>query len=532
MFILSSNRATKVTVTKKRKKGKKQEKEKNEQKEKLSHSSYGFHLFYLFHLCDRVCLLSRFTWLKVFALTWCVINASHASLSSDMQAFLNDTGYASNITTGEVVIDQQSGYVTAGSGYIRTPVKNLQLFNVQAPNVKFGCGGIDLFTGGLSFVNDEQLTQMGQAIMQNAAPFAVQLALQTWAPSMKSALDYLQKLAQDINNFNMSSCEAAQVAVGGIAGWFTHSENNKFLCQTYGTHSTGFSSWLASKQGCSSPETSKQQTEQAKAQPELKDMIKQNRNLVWYFLMKNGFLSSNTEIAEYVMTMTGSLINETDNAGNSTFKQLEPLIKEAKSAGFDLMLNGKSKDAKDSKQEVKVYQCDDTNDEKCLKPTVKALSFAETGALVPKLRDVLQSIGNKIKSNTKLIASEQNIINSVNFPIFRLIETQLMAGWQPEYHEYAEIIARIILTDYINQIIGQARLALSMTDLGKDDDMKWLITNLDNAQRMITHHVNHAAYQALQQKSDLVMRSLQTESVVVGHMSAETQDSYYFEKVF
>jgi conjugative transfer pilus assembly protein TraH len=195
-----------------------------------------------------------------------------------------------------------------------------------------------------------------------------------------------------------------------------------------------------------------------------------------------------------------------------------------------LMLNGQSKDGQDKKQEVKIYRCDDTNAERCLKPSVQMLSFAESSALVPKLRLVLENIGAKIISNTKLNDAERNIINSVNFPIFRLIETQLMAGWMPEYHEYAQMIARIILTDYINQIIGQARLALSMTDLGKDEDMKWLIQNLDTAQMIVTRHVNQAAYQALQQKSDLVMRSLQTESVVVGHMSTETQDSYYFEK--
>ncbi|WP_203368734.1 conjugal transfer protein TraH [Cysteiniphilum marinum] len=455
---------------------------------------------------------------------------SYASLSSDMQNFLGNTGYASNITNGAAVINQQGGYVTAGSGFIRTPAKHLQLLDIQAPNVKFGCGGIDLFTGGLSFVNAQQLIKMGQSIMQNAAPFAVQLALQTWAPSIKSALDYMQKLAQDINNFNMSSCEAAQLTVGGIAGWFTNSENNKFLCQTYGSHTTAFSGWLAAKQGCSDPATSKQQTEQAKSKPELKDMVKQNRNLVWYFLMKNPFLSSNTEIAEYVMTMTGSLINETDNSGKPKFKQLEPLIKDAKSAGFDLMLNGKSKDSNGKKQDVKVYKCDDTDAEKCLKPSIQALSFAESAALVPKLRNILIGIGDKIRTNTALTASEQNIINSVNFPIFRLIETQLMAGWFPEYHEYAEIIARIILTDYINQIIGQARLALTMTDLGKDDDMKWLIKNLDNAHMIISQHVNQQAYQALKQKSDLVMRSLRLESVVVGQMSAETHDSYYYAK--
>ncbi|WP_440994885.1 conjugal transfer protein TraH, partial [Cysteiniphilum litorale] len=77
----------------------------------------------------------RSVWGLSFFVSLIAINISHANLSNDMQAFLADTGYASNISSSKAVIDQQGGYVTAGSGYIRTPVKNLQLIDVQAPNV-------------------------------------------------------------------------------------------------------------------------------------------------------------------------------------------------------------------------------------------------------------------------------------------------------------------------------------------------------------------------------------------------------------
>ena len=121
-----------------------------------------------------------------------------------MQQFFNKSGYAANITGAKAAMHQEGGYVSAGSGFIRTPIETLQMVHVQAPSYKMGCGGIDLFTGGLSFISSDQLTKFGQAIMQNAIPFAIDLALQTWAPMLKSALDKLKEWAQKINDFNIT----------------------------------------------------------------------------------------------------------------------------------------------------------------------------------------------------------------------------------------------------------------------------------------------------------------------------------------
>ncbi len=42
------------------------------------------------------------------------------------------------------------------------------------------------------------------------------LALQTTVPEIKTAKDFLQKMASDINSMNLSSCQAAQGIIGGL----------------------------------------------------------------------------------------------------------------------------------------------------------------------------------------------------------------------------------------------------------------------------------------------------------------------------
>ena len=442
-----------------------------------------------------------------------------------MQDFLTKSSYAANITSGKALMRQEGGYLSAGGGFIRTPVKNLQLLHVHAPSYRMGCSGIDLFFGGLDFVSSEKLTQFGQNVMQNAVPFAIDLALQTWAPGLKGALDVVKKMAQEINSASKSSCEIAQMGVGGVAGWFAKSGKMDFLCQTYASHGNGASSWLASKQGCTDPNTNREKNEAAKKDPSLKDMVTQNRNLVWYFLMKNDFLKTNIEIAQYIMAMTGTVVNIAEN-GTIGLKSFEPLITNEKTAGLDQILNGNPKDGK--AHEVLVYVCDDAHQEKCLSPTAQEASLKDSAALVPNVQKALEAIGEKVLSNEGLTEAEQNLINSVNFPMLRLIENHVSAGWEPEYHSYAEILARIILADYLNQIITQARFVLTQHDLGKDKEIRRLLNNLKQIQTLMVNKMATKAYERLQQQSNLLMRSLELEKIVVGEMSAQTQANYYF----
>ena len=68
------------------------------------------------------------------------------------------------------------------------------------PDINAGCGGIDAYLGSFSFINSDQLQRFAKQIMSNAAGYFFDLALQTTVPEIKTAKDFLQKMASDINS--------------------------------------------------------------------------------------------------------------------------------------------------------------------------------------------------------------------------------------------------------------------------------------------------------------------------------------------
>ncbi|MFA0612562.1 conjugal transfer protein TraH, partial [Vibrio sp. 10N.222.49.B4] len=115
-----------------------------------------------------------------------------------------------------------------------------QLVSITVPSISTGCTGIDMFMGGFSHINSDQLVRAGKAIIHNAPPFIVNLALQTWAPQLKQNLDNLQAIADKYLNQSVNSCEAAQASIGGLAA-FAAPATKKHVCATLGTQNNAFS---------------------------------------------------------------------------------------------------------------------------------------------------------------------------------------------------------------------------------------------------------------------------------------------------
>ncbi len=180
-----------------------------------------------------------------------VTPAASADVNSDMNQFFNKLGFASNTTQPGVWQGQAAGYAYGGSLYARTQVKNVQLISMTLPDINAGCGGIDAYLGSFSFINGEQLQRFVKQIMSNAAGYFFDLALQTTVPEIKTAKDFLQKMASDINSMNLSSCQAAQGIIGGL---FPRTQvSQQKVCQDIAGESNIFADWAASRQGCEPP---------------------------------------------------------------------------------------------------------------------------------------------------------------------------------------------------------------------------------------------------------------------------------------
>lgn len=233
-----------------------------------------------------------------------VTPAVSADVNSDMNQFFNKLGFAANTTQPAVWQGQTAGYASGGSLYARTQVKNVQLISMTLPDINAGCGGIDAYLGSFSFISGEQLQRFVKQIMSNAAGYFFDLALQTTVPEIKTAKDFLQKMASDINSMNLSSCQAAQGIVGGL---FPRTQvSQQKVCQDIAGESNIFADWAASRQGCTVGGQSDKVRD--KASDKDKERITKNINIMWNALSKNRMFDGNKELKEFVMTLTGSLV--------------------------------------------------------------------------------------------------------------------------------------------------------------------------------------------------------------------------------
>jgi conjugative transfer pilus assembly protein TraH len=241
--------------------------------------------------------------------------------------------------------------------------------------------------------------------------------------------------------------------------------------------------------------------------------------------MKNQFLQDNPEIAEYLMSMTGTIIYPKVGANGKLEPQKKaPVIIDSKTAGFHELLFGSGPESK-----VEVYKCDDRKQEGCKQMPVAKFQIAKEKALVPKITSTLESLGQKFKHDAQLSKAESDLVNAVDFPLSMILQSEIRAGWIPDYKSYAEIIARIVLSSYVHQILSQAQQAIVQNaSASSDEDYKWIQKNLQNANRFIVSQYQNQAYKALQQRSDMVLRTIQVEHSVVGDMSALTQQKYSF----
>jgi len=169
--------------------------------------------------------------IKAFLLLVCsaLIPSAYAGIEQDLNHFFDALGYTSNVSNGGAYEGQSAGLYTGGSLLARNAVRNTQMASMQLPSYRAGCGGIDLFTGGFSFINSDNLVQTLENIGNNAVSFAFLLALESMAPVVESTTVILNDWAQKINQANINSCESAASLVGGA--WPKTDVAQKQVCE-------------------------------------------------------------------------------------------------------------------------------------------------------------------------------------------------------------------------------------------------------------------------------------------------------------
>ncbi len=141
-------------------------------------------------------------------------NAAPASAQSWAESWFDNVTY----TSPGSFEDQTRGYVTAGGMSGRVDVHNDYLMSLTLPKVKAGCGGIDMFLGGMSFLDPDYLVQKLESILQAAPAVAFQYLLETLDEKMGNIISKMEAATNFLNSIQVNDCRLAnrmvQIAKG------------------------------------------------------------------------------------------------------------------------------------------------------------------------------------------------------------------------------------------------------------------------------------------------------------------------------
>jgi len=372
------------------------------------------------------------------------LNPLQASMQDNLERAFQSLGMASNITKEGGYQDQLGGFYTGGSVFARSKVNNPDLFTLQLPHYRAGCGGIDLFLGGFSFINAQEFTQLLRNIGSNASGYAFNLALATVTPQIKSVLDDLSAKVQQMTNQSINSCEAAATLVGGV--WPQSDASSKLLCHAMGKELGIASDWAQSHQKCGA-EGKREATNARKGErAEFKDVLGDEFNIAWKAIQKNAFLAKDPELAEFFMTISGTILSRK----NGSIQEMKVLPSKSSDANLmTALIQGNTP--------VEIYKCDQYGEEQCLNPIIQRITLPEAKSLHGRVQKLLQSLSDNVREDKALTAEQKAFINSTMIPVLKIIavEAAFKAGGSPlNIANFSEAIAHDILLQYLDEVMS------------------------------------------------------------------------------
>lgn len=366
--------------------------------------------------------------------------AAASGVDGAMDAYWSNGLAAASVTgPGSAYTGQAGGYYTGGNLSLRVPQDTYRLASVALPSIRGGCGGIDLFTGAFSFIGADQLIAMVKNIASNAAPYAFMLALTLISSPIADQLKTFEDWAQQINAFNISSCEAAEKVVDAGA---TALLGKSALCERLGRAHGAFSDGVAARNGCSANPGAVSPTGAEKEWDPV------NRNLAWDAIRKHPLFADDRELSQLLMTLTGSVIIVCpgDAAGiDACTKSVLPARGGDESVVAALLDGGT----------LLAHECD-TYDQ-CLNPVANHLpiTVAATSALKSRVLRMLTGIVDAIRTRTPLTAEQIDFVNMTSLPVYKMASVYASlhgASSEAVMGQYAEVIALDIAYSWLMKV--------------------------------------------------------------------------------
>ncbi len=382
---------------------------------------------------------------------------THATIDADMQSFFDKIGANANVTPGGAYKGQEGGFYTGGSVFTRIPAREVQMVNMQMPNIGAGCNGIDIFTGGIGFIDASRLIETMKAIGANGAGYAFSLALKQMSPQIMNQIEEFMAIANGANWNNINSCQAAMSLVNNGAAMF-HETGVRTCIQSHLNQGSA-RDYIEARDKCKAQAAVNAQNKVALSDPSLKDSTISDVNIVWRAIQNNGALAHLPDDLKYfLMSLTGTVIIRSNNNGSQ--KQIYP----SKLYKDEIFSHHKT---------FKVYACADehTTANGCLSLNDKTITLSDNKSFIGRVREILKAMEQKVEDDLPLTVPERAFLESTALPVYKMlnVHSAFSRGLSLMFpSEYAEVIAMDILYRYVDTSISDVMEAFNSNQLPQE----------------------------------------------------------------
>ncbi|WP_231365010.1 conjugal transfer protein TraH [Thioalkalivibrio sp. ALgr3] len=383
-----------------------------------------------------------------------------AALDGAMDQFLdsytvNDPGFYQS---------ESAGFVNFGQLTARTGTRYYQPIQIQAPRAEFGCGGIDAFLGGFSFINMDQIVQMARQVGSQAVSTAFYLALDSLSPQLGALMKQMQDWANKANQFNMDSCQTAVDINRGALGAMGMQDS---VCQRFQSGESMASDEFASRFECGSEKQwdwSLMNPLSDDGQPQDDgDAVKQalRGNIVWQAL-KNARVSDD-EILELVMSLVGTVVWPEGATGPGVSSlQNQPITptvtwSELTEAGADTAAG-----------QVTLLQCNDP-ERGCLETSERHVAAQDANVFRTRVEAAVEEIMEAVQQPPDAghagFSDDATLVLALSrLPIFQMIQAETDAGYPGLTREkYTDLLVKELMFRWLERIVPPLQTALLST---------------------------------------------------------------------
>ncbi|EKY5338454.1 conjugal transfer protein TraH [Salmonella enterica] len=301
---------------------------------------------------------------------------------------------------------QKRGYYTMGGFTARTTTSTDYPITISPPRLSVGCGGIDGFLGGFSFLDPDFLVEKAQRAMQAAPYVAFDMALKTMCKECADTLGKIEQITNFLNGIQLNECAMAKPIATAMV------ERDPSALSGMWTELTGTKNLDEATDRMWSDTTSKIKAADDKPIADLKSMIS-GCPADFRDLMQHGSIveraAKKVGMGDYADTIRGYMgdvwIESKTNDKIPVAKSITS-CPQNKKFSLDDMLNGRAY--------VK------TIDQQCVPSGSRPVRTV--------VYQKMESIVSRIKNNQPLTSENQAFINQTNIPVYKILQMAVVTG--------------------------------------------------------------------------------------------------------